>query len=359
MKFYISFFLLLLSVGAHAQTTNSNTFCNGVPAIYAYNNQAYICANGSPSLIGGSSTGTVTSVSVTTANGVSGTVATATTTPAISLTLGAIVPTSVNGITLTTGGSATTFLNGAGAYTTPSGGGGGTTTCATTSGTNFLEGNGTAGACLDSGVAVSNAALLNGASQVFSGTGGIAATNGVVGGVSGSSGNVSIHNQSGFPAVDGQGTLLIRSTGGSNSILLQPATNTSAELYPSGGTYFGTSGFADPGANNVTVQGNVKAPDYISVGTKFTTSGCSVSSTTGGATAGKFTVGANTCTVVVTLNGATGVTAPNGWACTANDETSTTVFAIQQTASNATTASFSIPATAGATDVINFGCTGY
>jgi len=39
--------------------------------------------------------GSVTSVSVTTANGVSGTVATATTTPAITLTLGAITPTSV------------------------------------------------------------------------------------------------------------------------------------------------------------------------------------------------------------------------------------------------------------------------
>lgn len=43
---------------------------------------------------GGGGSGTVTSVSVTTANGVSGTVATATTTPAISLTLGAITPTS-------------------------------------------------------------------------------------------------------------------------------------------------------------------------------------------------------------------------------------------------------------------------
>ncbi len=40
-------------------------------------------------------TGTVTSVSVTTANGVSGSVATNTTTPAITLTLGAITPTSV------------------------------------------------------------------------------------------------------------------------------------------------------------------------------------------------------------------------------------------------------------------------
>jgi len=45
---------------------------------------------------GGGGGGTVTSVSVTTANGVSGTVANATTTPAISLSLGAITPTSVS-----------------------------------------------------------------------------------------------------------------------------------------------------------------------------------------------------------------------------------------------------------------------
>lgn len=49
--------------------------------------------------------GTVTSVSVVTANGVSGSVATATTTPAITLTLGAITPTTVNGNTFTTGSS--------------------------------------------------------------------------------------------------------------------------------------------------------------------------------------------------------------------------------------------------------------
>lgn len=41
------------------------------------------------------SNGTVTSVSVTSANGVSGSVATASTTPAITLSLGAITPTSV------------------------------------------------------------------------------------------------------------------------------------------------------------------------------------------------------------------------------------------------------------------------
>lgn len=49
-------------------------------------NSSWIAAGG---------TGTVTSVSVTTANGVSGTVATATTTPAITLTLGAITPSAV------------------------------------------------------------------------------------------------------------------------------------------------------------------------------------------------------------------------------------------------------------------------
>lgn len=53
--------------------------------------------------VGACGSGTVTSVSVTTANGVSGTVATATTTPAISLTLGAINPTSTGATTPGTG----------------------------------------------------------------------------------------------------------------------------------------------------------------------------------------------------------------------------------------------------------------
>ena len=49
------------------------------------------------------SSGSVTSVSVVSANGVSGSVANPTTTPAITLTLGAITPSSVNGNTITTG----------------------------------------------------------------------------------------------------------------------------------------------------------------------------------------------------------------------------------------------------------------
>jgi hypothetical protein len=56
--------------------------------------------------------GTVTSVSVVTANGISGTVATATTTPAITLTLGVITPTSVNGLTLATAANGFTIAGG-------------------------------------------------------------------------------------------------------------------------------------------------------------------------------------------------------------------------------------------------------
>lgn len=54
-------------------------------------------------VLSSSNGGTVTSVSIVSANGVSGTVANASTTPAITLTLGAITPTSVNGNTISTG----------------------------------------------------------------------------------------------------------------------------------------------------------------------------------------------------------------------------------------------------------------
>lgn len=56
-------------------------------------------------------TGTVTSVSVATANGFSGTVATATTTPAITIIAGAIAPTTVNGLTISTTTGTLTMTN--------------------------------------------------------------------------------------------------------------------------------------------------------------------------------------------------------------------------------------------------------
>jgi hypothetical protein len=98
------------------------------------------------------------------------------------------------------------------------------------------------------------------------------------------------------------------------------------------------------------------ASGFISVGTKFTTSGCSVSSTTGGATAGLFTLGANSCTVIITMNGATGLTAPNGWTCNAHDRTTVADIIGGETSSTTTTASIAIPVTVGSTDVISFSC---
>lgn len=60
----------------------------------------------------GGGSGTVTSVSVVTANGISGSVANPTTTPAITLTLGAITPSTVNGLTLTAQATGFTIAGG-------------------------------------------------------------------------------------------------------------------------------------------------------------------------------------------------------------------------------------------------------
>jgi hypothetical protein len=106
-------------------------------------------------------------------------------------------------------------------------------------------------------------------------------------------------------------------------------------------------------------NGRVDYNGWLVGGTKFTTSGCSVSSTTGGATAGILTLGANTCTVVVTMNGATGMSATNGWTCQAHDRNNLAVLIDGEASSTTTTASFTIPATAGTTDVISFSCVGY
>lgn len=83
--------------------------------------------------------------------------------------------------------------------------------------------------------------------------------------------------------------------------------------------------------------GAVTTPGLISGGTKFTITGCSAGTTVGGSSAGTFLSGTTgACSVVITLNGATGLTAPNGWSCSANDLT-TPANLISQSASTATT----------------------
>ena len=78
--------------------TAANAAFNALAPSQTGNSGKYLTTNGtntSWAAVSGGAGGTVTSVSVTTANGVSGTVADPTTTPAISLSLGAITPTSV------------------------------------------------------------------------------------------------------------------------------------------------------------------------------------------------------------------------------------------------------------------------
>ena len=99
----------LVGLGGQPLATNLTSIgalANGSGALI--NNGTGTFSYGTPWTGLGYLTSAVTSVSVTTANGVSGTVATATSTPAISLTLGAITPTSVNSVVLS--GSTTPTL---------------------------------------------------------------------------------------------------------------------------------------------------------------------------------------------------------------------------------------------------------
>ena len=109
--------------------------------------------------------------------------------------------------------------------------------------------------------------------------------------------------------------------------------------------------------------GSIRAASFRSPqGTKFTATWLRYvpHTTAGGATAGQFVIGAATCTVVITMNGATGLTAANGWFCKANDETTVAGnTGLYFSAHNATTATLTVPATAAASDVITFGCMAY
>lgn len=106
------------------------------------------------------------------------------------------------------------------------------------------------------------------------------------------------------------------------------------------------------GAAPLTTDGG----PHIHAGTKFTITGCSANTTLGGADTGSFvsqTTGA--CTVVITIAGATGATAPNGWSCWVNNLT--TANLMRQTAYSTTTATVSGTTVTG--DLISFGCFGF
>ncbi len=146
-------------------------------------------------------------------------------------------------------------------------------------------------------------------------------------------------------------------------VLVKNSAGTSFNRVQLGGT---TASFPSLKRNGTAIEarladdsqaGPIIDSGTISAGVKFTTSGCAVSATTGGATAGTFTSGTSgTCTVVLTMGG---LTATNGWACQANDRTTFATFAndFQQTASTQTTATVSATTVSG--DIVSFFCIGY
>lgn len=102
---------------------------------------------------------------------------------------------------------------------------------------------------------------------------------------------------------------------------------------------------------------------YLQANTTFTIAptGCTPSAHTGGAFGGTITLASGPCTsIVVTMNGATGFTAAHGYKCSVGDRTTQTagtwIPEWNETTSSTTTATIPIPAAAGATDVITFGC---
>lgn len=177
------------------------------------------------------------------------------------------------------------------------------------------------------------------------------------------SGSVWCFNAEGNVRVNGilQTNLVANLLGGATIQGANTTINSSSNFTTGIGIGTTTQNVTLGGGSNKVVTGSPlqETLGEIVAGTKFTTTGCSISATSGGATAGTFTLGANTCTVVVTMAGATGITSLNGWTCQAHDRTTAADLIGGESSSTATTASFTIPVTVGATDVISFSCTGY
>jgi hypothetical protein len=98
---------------------------------------------------------------------------------------------------------------------------------------------------------------------------------------------------------------------------------------------------------SISSEGLVETPAVISGGTTFTVSGCAAEDAVGGT---------GPCTAVVRLNGKKGMSAPNGWACSASNLTSAK-RPVRQSSSTQTTATFK--GTLALDDIISFYCMGY
>lgn len=237
-----------------------------------------------PGSSGGS--GTVTSVSITTANGVSGSVANPTTTPAISLTLGAITPTSVNGLTITSTTGTLTITNGK-----------------TLSIDKTLEFDGTDSTKMTFPSTSASIARID-AGQTFTGTQVFSST--ITGDISGNAGTVTVADAGGDTT-----TWLLLGTSQTGS--LSPATDAGLTYNATTNALTATTfvGAVTGNASTATALQNARTIGGVSFDG---TANITVASATGGFTisGGDLALGANNITMTGSL-GTTGARLTKGW----------------------------------------------
>jgi hypothetical protein len=181
-------------------------------------------------------TGTVTSVSVVTANGISGSVATATTTPAITLTLGAITPTTVNGNTFTTGTGTLTLSTFTLTVAGTSSISGTNTGDQTITLTGDVTGSGTGSFATTIGAGkVTNAMLVN-SSVTINGTSISLGASGTVTAAAGTLTGTTLNATVVSSSLTSVGTLISGSTGAGFTIALSTSTVTGTLAATNGGT---------------------------------------------------------------------------------------------------------------------------
>ncbi len=277
----------------------------------------FLRADGSFAVPPGTATGTVTSVSVITANGVSGSVATDTTTPAITLTLGAITPTSVAASGTVTGSN----LSGTntGDQTNISGNAATVTTNANLTGPITSVGNATSIASQTG----TGTTFAMSASPTFTGTVGAAAIT-ATGLFTNSSSGAASTSSAIFT-----GTLFTGGTGTTTfpALFMQPTGTTAVTGWSTGGTWFGVnagSGFAGSFLD-CHVAGAASVFSVSSVGTitnsgNISTGGLLTSTRNGSTSNGAFSLtgsivtgGTGTNNLPHAYINTSGATAPTTW----------------------------------------------
>lgn len=319
---------------------------NGQCLVYQSSTQKWINATCS----GGGGTGTVTSVSVVSANGLAGTVATSTTTPAITLSTSISGP--LKGATGAVAAAAAADISGL--YGGASGTG---TLCLTVSCVMSTPALGT-----PSALVLTNATGLPAAAlPAFSGdctttagasaltctkTSGVAfgtfatanaATPPAIGGTTPAAGN--------FTTLGATGAV----TGANLTLALGGVTPTNGIAATSGGSQnFYAGGVSHFSIGSTGFIGIINA--IAAAGAAPTVTGCSVSAHSGGVIAGQYTSGTTgTCTVTIAITGTT-----TAYICTARDVTTPADAQVQTGAIANNSVSFTGTTVSG--DVIQWGC---